>query len=124
MAKNRGGRPTVMTEIVLQKLEECFLAAMTDREACCIAGIGEATLYDYCAANEKFSEKKETLKDMPSAMAKNIIKRSLTDGELSTAKYVLDQKQGKKLDITTQGNALPNIITIVPPNFGDEKNEH
>jgi hypothetical protein len=46
-----GGRPTVMTEEVMRKLEEAFSLDCTDEEACAYAGIGERT-YDHKAAGK------------------------------------------------------------------------
>ena len=57
MAENKVGRPTVMTKEVLSKLEMLFAHGLTDREACLIADINPATLYNYCNENPEFSDK-------------------------------------------------------------------
>lgn len=67
--KHPGGRPTVMTPDVLQKLEDAFMNAFTDAMACLYAGISERALYDYCAENEKFAQRKEILKRTPDLAA-------------------------------------------------------
>ena len=41
------GRPTVMTNPVLEKLEWAFLLGCSDKEACLWANIAPATLYNY-----------------------------------------------------------------------------
>jgi hypothetical protein len=41
---SRYGRPTVMTNTVLNKLQYAFCIDATDREACAFAGISEKTL--------------------------------------------------------------------------------
>ena len=46
MSKNKGGRPTVMTEDVIRKLEDAFAHDLSDTEACLYAGIGRTTLFD------------------------------------------------------------------------------
>jgi Ca2+-binding EF-hand superfamily protein len=60
--KNKEGRPTVMTQETIQKLEQAFAFGSTDEEACFYANIGKSTLYDYIKANPEFSERKEALK--------------------------------------------------------------
>ncbi len=64
------GRPTVMTPEVLRKLEDAFMHAFSDREACIYAGISTSTLYDYCLDHPDFSERKEALKMHPNLAAK------------------------------------------------------
>jgi hypothetical protein len=107
-----GGRPTVMTDETIRKLEEAFLWGCTDAEACCHAGIGMSTLYDYCQANPVFSDKKETLKNKPTMKAKKIIDLALDDGDLNTAHRVIDRKEGTKVkqDITSGGKPVNTWI--------------
>lgn len=71
--KNKGGRPTVITPDVLQKLEDAFMNAFTDEMACLYAGISEAALYEYCQRNKKFAERKELLKKHPNMTAQQTL---------------------------------------------------
>ncbi len=96
-AKNKGGRPTKMTENVIHKLEQAFLVGATDLEACVHADISKSTLYDYCVDNPEFSERKETLKNQPTLKAKMIINVALDDADLNTAHRVIDRKEGSKV---------------------------
>jgi hypothetical protein len=97
MAKHPGGRPTKMTEEVIQKLESAFIAGCTDLEACCYADISKTALYDYCQKNDEFAERKETLKNQPVMQARFIIQEALTTGDLNTANRVVDRKEGQKI---------------------------
>jgi hypothetical protein len=97
MKKNKGGRPSVMTDEVIRKLEEAFLFGCSDLEACCFADISKSSLYDYCVANPEFSERKETLKNKPTMKAKRIIDKALDDSDLATAHKVIDRKEGAKI---------------------------
>lgn len=93
MAKRKGpGRPTVMTSEVLQKLEHGFSCGLTDKEACCYAGICEATLYNYCSSNPEFLERKELLKEQPKIKAKLVIAKAIDEGSLKTAQWYLERK--------------------------------
>lgn len=106
------GRPTNFTHEVLQKLEDAFSWGCTDSEACCYANISVRSLYDYCAANEAFSHRKEQLKDMPTMRARRIIDASLKDNDLNTANRVIDRKEGQKIkqDITSGGKQINTWI--------------
>ena len=97
MAKSNAGRPIIMTDDVIQKLEMAFIAGCTDLEACCYADISKSTLYNYCDANPKFMERKETLKNKPLMQARFIIKDALVSGDLNTANRVIDRKEGQKI---------------------------
>ena len=110
-----GGRPTVMTDEAIQKLEDAFMWGCTDLEACCYANISKSTLYDYCAEHSEFSERKETLKNQPVMKARRIISASLDGDDLNTANRVVDRKEGQKIkqDITSAGKQI-NTWVINP----------
>ena len=114
MTKNKGGRPTVMTDEVIRKLEVAFVAGCSDLEACCYADIGKSTLYDYCENNPSFSERKETLKNQPTLKAKLIIDEALTTGDLNTAHRVIDRKEGSKVkqEITGSNGGPVELTTF------------
>lgn len=92
--KHPGGRPTVMTEIVLGKLETAFAYDMTDEEACHYAGISTDALYDYEKIKPEFTDRKHALKNRPVMMARETLVKSLKDRKIK----VLD-KQGNLVEI-------------------------
>jgi len=82
--KNKGGRPTKMTQSVVGKLETAFSWGCTDLEACVHAGIHKATLYEYEKKNPEFSDRKELLKATPILAArKSVIENLKKDGNLA-----------------------------------------
>jgi len=85
------GRPTVMTDSLVNKLEQAFMMGASDSEACCYVGISKKTLYNYCEKVPEFLHRKEGLKAMLTMKAKFIIHQSLLDGNLATANKVLDR---------------------------------
>jgi hypothetical protein len=101
MTKNVGGRPTVMTQEVIAKLEDAFSWGCTDLEACCFANISKDALYDYCNKNPKFSERKEVLKNHPVMKARRVVVAALEDDDINTAHKVIDRKEGQKVTQTT-----------------------
>jgi len=97
MKKDKGGRPTVMTDNVIRLLESAFLVGATDLEACVHADISKTALYEYCQKNDEFAERKETLKNQPTLKAKIIVSSALDDKDLNTAHRVIDRKEGTKV---------------------------
>lgn len=110
-------RPKKINDKVVRKLEEAFSMGCTDGEACAYAEIGRSTLFDYIEENPEFSDRKETLKNMPSFKAKRIINTALDGEDLVTAHKVVDRKEGSKIkqEITGKdGSALENVWHIHP----------
>ena len=68
--KSNAGRPTVMTELVLKQLDAAFSNDATDVEACFIANISPATLYNYQKEHPEYLERKEALKSQSKYQAK------------------------------------------------------
>ena len=112
MTKSNAGRPTVMTNDVIRKLEDAFMWGCTDLEACCYADISKTSLYEYCQKNELFAERKETLKNQPIMKARRIIDNALNDNDLNTANRVVDRKDGQKIkqDVTSGGQQINSWV--------------
>lgn len=87
------GRPTVMDDLTLQKLEEAFSNDATDVQACFLANISPATLYNYQNDHPEFLERKKALKEMTVYQAKINIKNKIMDGDLETSKWILPKKE-------------------------------
>lgn len=111
------GRPTVMTDLVVGKLEEGFTYGYTDKEACLHAGIHPDTLYEYCKKHPAFSERKEVLKRTPTMLAKRTVFDNLA--QEATAKWLLEKTNKEynpktQIDHTTSdGSMKPTTIEIV-----------
>jgi hypothetical protein len=104
------GRPTKMTDETVQKLEDAFAMGCTDAEACLCAGIVKQTLYDYCALNPAFSDRKELLKTNPAIKARHLLFRALESGEadMKTAQWMVEKYDGKaKQAVTVEGGEKP-----------------
>lgn len=110
---NKVGRPSVMTEEVIGKLEELFVKGLSDREACLIANIHPSTLYDYCNANPKFTERKELLKEQVKTQAKLNIAEAIINKDADMSKWYLERKAkdefSAKQEIAADVNAEVSI---------------
>jgi len=113
MAKNKTkvGRPTVMTDDVLDKLRQAFLFGATKEEACAFADIGYRTLYDYVDRNPEFSQQIEKWQQNPILKAKKTVMNSLDDPKVSQWYLERRAKEFKpKQDLTTNDKDLPTPI--------------
>lgn len=108
-----GGRPTVMTDETIAKLEDAFAWGCSDTEACCYADIAPSTLYRYQESHEGFSERKEVLKNSVKMRAKRVISASIDANDLASAHKVIDRAEGKRLALTgADGGDLTTITKI------------
>jgi len=104
--KHAGGRPTVITKSVLQKLESVFSIGGSDREACIYADIAMSTLYNYQIAKPEFVERKRDLKEKPILKARQEVVKGLSGNPEFSLKYLERKKKrefGKSLALTGAG---------------------
>lgn len=113
MAKhaNKLGRKTVMTDLVLGKLEYAFSMGCTDLEACLHADIHPDTLYEYQRKNPEFSERKKMLKTKLIFKARETIAKNMDDPKI--AKWFLEKSLphefGAKAGLVTK--EMPDELT-------------
>ena len=88
---NRVGRPTVMTNDVIGKLELAYTAGANNTQACDFADISQDALYDYIKKNPEFSEKIEHWKQRLKLRAKMNIKNAINDGDEDMSKWYLEK---------------------------------
>lgn len=86
------GRPTIMTEERVSKLEQAFSMGCSDLEACLFADISKQTLYDYQEKHPEFVDRKAMLKQKMIFKARSIIAESLNNKDENTAKWLLERK--------------------------------
>lgn len=112
-SKNKGGRPTVMTPEMVQKLEEGFLKGLTDAECCLFCGISKQTLYDYCTKHPEFTDRKEDLKKQPAVQAKLNILDAINQGDKDISKWYLERKNKDEFSLKQEITAdVQEKVTI------------
>lgn len=106
------GRPTVMTEEVIRKLEEAFALGATDGEAIFYAGISKTAFYDYCKEFPEFADRKEALKETPILKARRTVVNSLADP--NNAFRYLERKKKNEFgnSIEVSGEILSKVISV------------
>lgn len=108
------GRPTVMTELTLQKLREGFCMGLTDIECSLYSGIAVSTLYNYCRENPNFLDEKELLKNQPKIKAKINLDKELNNGDKDTSKWYLERKSKDEFSLKQEIETKQNIIIDNP----------
>lgn len=113
------GRPTVMTDETVKKLEEAFSYGASDREACFLAGISGQTLYNYQELNPEFIERKAALKEMTKFQARKVVADKIVSADIDTAKWYLENKASDEFNkkstqelIGKDGGPVKQSLTI------------
>lgn len=123
--KKTAGRPSVIDEVTLQKLETAFSLGATDSEACFQAGISPATLYNYQNENPGYLERKKQLKERMILKARMVIAEALNNSDKEVAKWYLERKAKNEFSARQEltgadGENLIPVIEIQPVKAKDE----
>ena len=94
LTKHAGGRPIIMTDETIKKLEEVWAIGGTDKEAIFYADISHQTLYNYQEKHPEFIERKEKLKERPILKARQTLIKDLDN--VDSAKWYLERKAKKE----------------------------
>ncbi len=87
----RVGRPTVMTDDIVMKLEQAFAIDATVEEACSYADISRNTFYEYLKNNPEYKDRIDELRQRPVLKARQTIVKAL-----ETPQYALEYLRRKK----------------------------
>ena len=118
--KNKGGRPTVMTDEVVAKLEYGFMRGLNDTEACCYAGISRQAFYDYIQRNPEFADRKEELKSHPSTKAKLNITEAIESGNEELSRWWLERKNKQEFSTKQEIAADVNEKVTISIELSDD----
>lgn len=92
MTENKIGRPTVMTDAVVSKLEYGFMKGLNVTECCHYANISRNCFYEYLEKNPDFKDRTEELKSNPSTRAKLNVVEAIENGDTDLSKWWLERK--------------------------------
>lgn len=96
------GRPTVMTEETLNKLEQVFSLGGSDKEACLMAGISTQALYNYQKEHPEYVERKEQLKDLPKYKARKNIIEAIDANNIQVSQWYAERKIKDEFSLRTE----------------------
>lgn len=122
---NPTGRKSVMTPETIEKLEQAFLYGATDKEACLVADISPAALYQYQEKNPKFTERKALLKEMPVYQAREAVIKAFRRDPKIAMQYLERKRKDEfsmrtETDVTSLGEKVN--IALVKFEDGTERN--
>lgn len=86
------GRPTVITDDVVRKLEAALQGGFSVSEACLVSGISRAAYYERKASDEVFADKMELAKKWVTIRAKKVVVQAISDANFNAAKWWLEHK--------------------------------
>ena len=88
-----GGRPPVVNDEVVQKLEQALQNGFTIGKACELSGISTSTYYNYIEADERFLVKMTNAQNFALETARqNIVKAIVKDKDIQTSRWYLERK--------------------------------
>lgn len=86
------GRPTVITEVTVRKLEQALQDGLSVSEACFVSGIGRTTYYEHKANDMDFANKMELAKQWVTIKAKKTVVHAIDGGNITAARWWLEHK--------------------------------
>jgi hypothetical protein len=117
MAKSNAGRPTVMTESTLGKLEEAFAYDSTVEEACFYANINPDTYYVYVKQHPEYSERIAALRQRPVLAARRKVVTEI-DNDTKNAQWYLERKRKQEFGANLLVDQGENPIRILLDAYG------
>jgi cob(I)alamin adenosyltransferase len=89
----KAGRPSVITEETVQKLEEAFRIDATTDEACRYAGIARSTYYDWYGKDKNFRTKMDSAQDYLFLLAKRNWTEAIQNKDKAASMDYLKRRQ-------------------------------
>lgn len=94
------GRPTVKSEEVVRKIEECAALGSSIEEIAFYVGIHRATLYRWMEEDQELKDRIEELQERPILKARQAIVKALDEPE--HAKWYLERKRKNEFSQRTE----------------------
>lgn len=112
------GRPTVVTEEIIEKLEGCFRDGAHVLEACENVGISRQAYYDRLNTDQVFADRMNTAQEYTTEIARAVVSRAIKRGDKESAKWWLERRVKEKFSPRSEltgkdGKELPTPTFIV-----------
>jgi hypothetical protein len=88
----KAGRPSVISEDIMRKLEAGLATGFSISAACHFAGISTSTFYEHKALNNEFRDRVRWAEEWATYKARQVVLKSIEDGCVDTAKWFLSKK--------------------------------
>jgi hypothetical protein len=90
---NKVGRPSVMTDEVIKKMETVFSLDGSDDDACFEAGVSTTAYYAWLEKHPEFKERKANLKRRLVLKAKSVVADALNNKDKQMATWLLERRE-------------------------------
>jgi len=108
ITKRPEGRPTIMTEENVGKLESILQTGASDSAACAYAGISRDSFYEWIKRDHAFSDRMDNARNYAVIAARQVVVKSIIkDQNLESAKWYIE-----KHDIKQQGNQQNTQVNV------------
>jgi ACT domain-containing protein len=114
------GRPTVMTEEIVSKLEYGFMKGLNVTECCHYADISRTAFYDYLDKNPAFTDRIEELRSSPSTKAKLNIVEAIENGDPGLSVWWLERRNKDEFSTKQEVSADVNSNVTISIELVDE----
>lgn len=88
-----GGRPTVISDRVVRKLEAALRDGFNVSEACLVSGVSRSVYYERKASDSVFADKMELAQKYVTIRAKKVVVQAIDDGNFNAAKWWLEHRE-------------------------------
>jgi hypothetical protein len=88
----KAGRPSVINEDIIRKLEACLSCGFSVSFACSYAGISTSTFYEHKALEDEFKYRVHRAEEWATLRARQVILDAIDKGDVSAAKWYLERK--------------------------------
>ena len=114
------GRPTVMTEEIVGKIEFGFMKGLNVTECCHYADISRNAFYEYCEKNPDFKDRIEELKSNPSTKAKLNVVEAIENGDTDLSKWWLERRNKDEFSLKQELSADVNEKVNISIELSDD----
>lgn len=86
------GRPSVINEDVLRKLEIFISSGMGVSASCHMAGISKSTYYEHKELDREFADRMRIAEEWSTFRARQVILKAIDNGDVACARWYLERK--------------------------------
>lgn len=88
----KAGRPSVMNEKTLRKLEIFIASGMSVSASCYMAGISKSTYYEHKELDKEFADRMRMAEEWATFRARQVVLQAIDNGDVAAARWYLERK--------------------------------
>lgn len=88
----KAGRPSVINEDMLRKLEIFIASGMSISASCHMAGLSKSTYYEHKELDREFADRMRMAEEWSTFRARQIILQAIDNGDTACARWYLERK--------------------------------